>query len=331
MTATVGPRRCTAAVYIRVSTEDQARRGYSLADQRAACLARAVALGARHVEVFADGGVSGSLLERPGLNALRAGLREGRFGLVVCLEPDRLARNLAHQLLLTEEIERAGARLEFVGFEWQRTPEGELFFALRGAIAQYEREKIRERTSRGRRQKARQGRMPAAFEPYGYRYDPSSSTLTPVEAEAAIVRAAFRWVVEEGLGPSAVARRLDALGVPTRRGAPGWHRGVVARLLRNPVYAGTFYANRYDAAGAFLNRHRAPWERRPVRLRPVEEWIPVPVPAIVEPAVWRAAQARLDVIGRRPTSRSTYLLSGLSVCAVCRRRLVGSVRHDWGR
>ncbi len=321
-----------AAVYVRVSTEDQARHGYSLQAQVEACRARAEALGAQEVLVFADEGVSGALLSRPGLDGLREAVRGRKVALVVIWDPDRLSRNLSHQLLLTEEIEQARVRLEFVNFEWRQTPEGQLFYALRGAIAQYEKEKIRERTGRGRLQKARQGKLPLAFRPYGYDYDRRQALLVVNEAEARTVRAIFRWFVEEGLGPGAIARRLNGLGVPAKKGGP-WHRAVVRQLLANPVYTGVFYANRWDASGCGLNRQRPRGERVSARLRPESEWVPVRVPTLVEPDLWQRAQAQLGRARRlwAGRSRAEYLLSGLLVCGRCGYSMAGVQTTDWGK
>lgn len=320
-----------AAIYVRVSTEEQARHGYSLASQVEACEGRARALGAVQVLTFADEGVSGALLSRPELNRLREMVRGQSLDLVVVWDPDRLSRQLAHQLLLTEEFERAHVRLEFVNFEWQNTPEGQLFYALRGAIAQYEKEKIKERTQRGRLQKARQGRLPLAFRPYGYEYDPATALLIPNPAEAGTVREIFRWLVEEGEGPNGIARRLNLLGIPARKGGR-WHRTVVRQILANPVYTGVFYAHRYDASGCSLNRHRPPEERIRPALRPESEWVPVAVPALVDPERWQAAQSVLAQARRlwagRP--RAFYLLSGLLVCGRCGQPMSGCQGTDWG-
>lgn len=321
-----------AAIYLRVSTEEQARHGFSLAAQREACRERARQLGAAEIVEFADEGVSGALLQRPGLSALREALRSGAVQLVVALDPDRLARNLSHQLLLTEEIERARARLEFVNFEWRNTPEGQLFYAVRGAIAQYEKEKIRERTSRGRQQKAKSGRLPLAFRPYGYDYDRTTAMLVVNDAEAEVVRRIFRWFVTDGLGPNGIAQRLNQLGIPARKGGL-WHRNVVRQILCNPVYTGTFYANRYDTSGLGLNRHRPPEERVAATLRPPVEWIAIPVPALVDRATWEQAQQLLQQARRlwsgRP--RAEYLLSGLVVCGRCGRGMTGLRAKEWGR
>ena len=149
-----------AAIYVRVSSEEQAQHGYSLDAQRHACRIRAQQLGATTMVEFADEGVPGTILERPGLTKLRQAVMRRDVDVVVIYDPDRFARSLAHQLLVTDEIERAKIRLDFVNFEWQNTPEGKLFYAMRGAFSEYEREKIRLRTSTGRIQKARQGKLP---------------------------------------------------------------------------------------------------------------------------------------------------------------------------
>ncbi|MFZ5823606.1 MAG: recombinase family protein [Bacillota bacterium] len=322
----------TAAIYVRVSTEDQAKHGYSLGNQLEACRTKAIGLGARQVVEFADEGVSGALLQRPGLSALREALKAGSVDLVVVMDPDRLARNLSHQLLITEEIEKAKARLEFVNFEWRNTPEGQLFYAVRGAISQFEKEKIRERTSRGRQQKAKTGKLPLAFKPYGYDYDPDSSLLVVNQEEAQVVRDMFRWLLEEGEGPNGIARRLNQVGIPSKKGGQ-WHRNVVRQILLNPVYTGRFYANRYDTTGMGLNRHRGKEDRVAASLRPQEEWIAIEVPAIVEEPLFNQAQKLLERARRlwAGTPRAEYLLSGLVVCGHCQMSMSGHNAKEWGR
>lgn len=322
-----------AAIYVRVSTEDQAQK-YSLDAQREACSHKALELGAAQVIEFSDPGVSGELLERPGLSRLRDAVASGAVGLLVALDPDRLARKLGLQIALTEELERAGCRLDFVEFEWKNTAEGQLYYHMRGAFAQYEKAKIKRRTAYGRVQKARRGQLPLRFQPYGYRFDPEGDTLLVAEREASVVREMFRWVVEEGLGPHAIARRLHLLGVPTPGGGRAWYRSTVARMLANPVYMGRFLANRYDTNGMGLNRHVEPERRVRCKVRPEAEWIAVPVPGIVEAGYWARAQAVLgcgagdqSATERRRRApgreRSPYLLSGLIRCGECGQRMHG--------
>lgn len=289
------------AVYARVSTEDQGRKGYSLPSQVHACSEYARKAGAREIVEFVDT-VSGSTLERPGLSALRREVRSGTVDLVVVYDPDRLARNLSHQLILTEEIEKHGVRLEFVNFEWKNTPEGKLFYSLRGAVAEYEREKIKERVLRGKRQKALQGGIVSVPRAYGYVWDKVSKTLKINEKEAEVVRRIFRLYIEDGLGTPQIAERLALGGILPPRGGRFWHRNQVNRILRNELYCGVHYQNRW------LGDHG--------RQKARQEWIPVNVPAIVPREMWEKAQ---EVCAKNTTNRARhvvheYLLSGLLYC-----------------
>lgn len=133
-------------------------------------------------------------------------------------DPGRLSRRLAHQLPLTEEFERAGVRLDFLDFAWQDTPEGRMFYAIPGAIAEFEKEKIRERMGRQRKdQKARQGDIPIGFYNYGYSYHPEAGQVSILEPEAKVVRDIFAWFTAEDIGVNGVASRLNDLGVPAKK------------------------------------------------------------------------------------------------------------------
>ncbi|MBE3581131.1 MAG: recombinase family protein [Thermoanaerobacteraceae bacterium] len=293
-----------AAIYIRVSTEDQAKHGYSLAEQREACYRRAISLGATMILEFADEGVSGATLDRPGLNALREAVRGGRVEIIIVRDPDRLSRRLAHQLLLTEEFERAGARLDFLDFTWQDTPEGRMFYAIRGAIAEFEKEKIRERMIRGKLQKAKQGGIPIGLYNYGYTYEPETGQVSLLEEEAAVVKHIFHWFVHEDIGVNGLAKRLNDMGIPTRKRKGLWHRMVVRQILTNPVYIGKW---RYKD-------------------------IDISVPPIIDAALWAKAQEKLKEARRlwAGKGRHNYLLSGLITCGDCGNSMTGVYSQWWG-
>lgn len=322
-----------AAIYIRVSSEDQARHGYSLESQRVACRAKAAALGATDIVECADEGVSGSILDRPGLTQLRHLVRHHDIDLVVIYDPDRFARRLSHQLLVTEEIEKASVALEFINFDWQDTPEGKLFYSMRGAISEYEREKIRMRTMAGRTQKARSGKLPFCMAPYGYHYDGEHAQLTVFEPEAAVVRRMFSDLVGRVAGLNGIAKCLTAEGIPTRSGRPVWHRQVVRQIIMNSVYMGVYYANRRNMTGIGHNRYRAPGEKASITIRDRSEWIPVEVPAIVDAGTWHQAQ---EIMQRRAgqwkaAAVSPYFLSGLLRCGLCGQTMTGRHFTYWGR
>lgn len=285
-----------AAVYVRVSTEEQATVGASLADQWERGRALARSLGARHITRYEDAGVSGAHLERPALSRLLHDVAAGQYDVVIVLDPDRLARRLVHQLLLTEEIGRH-AQLRFVQFDWQDTPDGRLFYALRGAIAEFERERIRQRTHMGRVHAALHGRIATPpHQAYGYRYDARRHRLVPDPLEAAVVQDIFRRYAEGLEGPTQIARALTRQEVPARHGG-AWHPETVRRILRNPLYVG--------------------------RLRQLGQW--VPVPALISEALWHAANARADHLRRMSPGHPNLpqpLLTGLAACGVCGSPLV---------
>jgi site-specific DNA recombinase len=138
-----------AAIYARVSTEDQGK-GYSIPTQIEACRRLAQHEG-YHIPqdyLIKDEG-SGTTLERPGLRVLRELVRTNSIAAIIIHDPDRLSRNLGHQLLLAEEADKAGIKLLIVSHPLEQGPEGWLFFQMRGALAEYERAKILERMKRG--------------------------------------------------------------------------------------------------------------------------------------------------------------------------------------
>lgn len=293
-----------AAVYVRVSTEDQARRGYSLNEQRESCEARAIELGAREVLFFADEGVSGGLLDRPGLDRMREFIHREKVSLLVVRDPDRLSRRLAHQLLLTEEFERFGVVLHFLDFDWQDTPDGRLFYAIRGAIAEYEKEKIRERMQRGRIQKAKQGGIPSGFNTFGYFYRSETGQVLLHPQESRVVSEIYDWFVTGDLGLNGIARRLNERGEISRRGS-SWHRQVVRQIIANPVYKGC-------------------WSYKGVLIK---------VPVIIHESTWEKAQNKLAVSRRLWAGRpeTSYLLSGIAECGCCGGSLNGALVNWWGK
>ncbi len=311
--------------YARVSTDEQAKHGYSLTSQVDECRARALTLGATEILDFVEEGVSGSTLDRPALNSLRDKLKSGLVGLVVVHDPDRLARNLSHQLIITEEIEKSGARLEFVNFEWKNTAEGKLFYSLRGAISEFEKAKIGERMMRGKRKKAQGGGIP--HYPggiYGYVFNKVTDCLTPDPATAPVVQMMFDWFTwEEEAGPQEIARRLGAQGIPAPKGGK-WHRATVRRILLQSAYRGTWYVNRWTQDPKAVPNKRLPGAKQ--IQRPPEERIAIPVSPIIEADQWEFAQLRLLDARRRWQDRQgiDYLLSGWCTCGLC-----GGPVHGW--
>jgi site-specific DNA recombinase len=151
-----------AAIYARVSTERQEREQTS-ASQVALLVAWVHAQGHelrdehRFVDGAVDEGYSGARLDRPGLDRLRDAAHEGAVDLAVVLSPDRLARKYAYQVLLLEELRRAGCRVVFLQHPISDDPDDHLLLQIQGAIAEYERAVMQERFRRGKLHRARAG------------------------------------------------------------------------------------------------------------------------------------------------------------------------------
>jgi site-specific DNA recombinase len=319
-----GQKAIRCVIYSRVSTEEQADK-FGLASQQTEMRKYARTAGYAIAHEFADDGYKGGDLVRPGLTKIRALIRSRAIDVFIVYDPDRLARKLAHQLILTEECEKAAVRLEFVTMPNADSMEGRLLLNVRGVIAEYEKEKIRERTLRGRREKARQGFVVGGRRPYGYKVDAGHYVVH--ETEAKVVVLIFDWLVNERMPIRAIIERLNEQGHQPHT-SPKWATSSISRLLRNEIYTGRFFYNRRQR----VELDRAPGDlRRNKRLqhhwRPETEWIVQDAPPIITPELFNAAQARLKLnsahCSGRP-SKTFYLLRGLLRCGRCGRRYAGS-------
>jgi site-specific DNA recombinase len=321
------------ALYARVSSDQQVR-GNTVASQLAALRERIAAAGLSVApgDEFVDDGYSGTTLLRPALERLRDAAAAGVIDQVYVLAPDRLARRYAYQVLLLEEFRRAGAEVVFINRPIGVSAEDDLLLQVQGMIAEYERAKILERSRRGRRHAARSGLISALGKvPFGYRYVAKDAgggvaRIEIVADEARWVRLMFAWIGLDRLSLREVSRRLLEAGVPTSTGKARWDGTTIALMLRNTVYVGRaiFGRSRFVQAAPRLRPlrgHPHP-ARQPNRRVPVprEDWIEIPVPAVVDPAVFEAAQAQLDENRRRRRERRRrpgWLLQGLVVCRRC--------------
>ena len=149
-----------AAIYARVSSEQQ-REANTIASQTASLLefAKSQDLEVPKEWVFEDDGYSGATLERPGLEQVRDLAAAGQIQVVLAYAPDRLSRKYAYQILLIEELARAGVETLFIRSPRATTAEDQLLLQFQGMIAEYERAQILERSRRGKRHRARQGQV----------------------------------------------------------------------------------------------------------------------------------------------------------------------------
>jgi site-specific DNA recombinase len=320
------------ALYGRVSSESQEKQA-TISSQVAALTERAKADGhaVLATDVYADDGYSGTILVRPALEKLRDRAAEGRLDVLYVLNPDRLARRYAYQVVLLDEFARHGVSVVFLNGPTGRTAEDELLVQVQGMIAEYERAKILERSRRGKLHKARNGIInPLSGAPYGYQYvrksESESARYQVLLHEAKVVRDVFRMFVEEQVTTYGIAKRLSTQAALTRMGHVKWDTGAVWRMLKNPAYMGRAAYGKTVMMPSVkqlrLVRGRNAISRRSGRSvpKPPDQWLSIPVPAIVSTEMYAAAQDQLER-NRRMSQRNArgqrYLLQGLVCCRKC--------------
>jgi site-specific DNA recombinase len=243
-------------------------------------------------------------------------------------------------------VHSAGARLIFCTLDvgdLNGSPEAHMAFGVTGVFAEYERLKIRERTTQGSRRRALQGLQPKrSMRPYGY----------VIVTKAHIMRAEFRqeqeglYVVhdveanfvneifdryESGDSLSQIARSLCVREVPSPRKGRYWYVSTLSNIISNPVYKGEAVHGRF---------HRRPRRRENdgaekaacVRERPAEEWVTIPAPRLVSVAQWEKCNRLLRENQQRMSGnpQRRYRLSGVLKCPLCGDKMYGSNRTSLG-
>jgi len=307
------------AIYARVSTESQEARG-TIGSQLEVLRKRVATEGHELVAEYRDDGWSGARLDRPGLDALRDAAEAGRLDAVWCLSPDRLARMYAYQVIVLDELAHHGVTVLFHDTPpLADDPQAQLLTQVQGVIAEYERAKIAERYRRGKLWRARAGEVIAWKCSYGYRRIARSAEraahLEIYEPEAIIVRRIFRDYVEGNLSMRQISWQLNQDLVPSPSGKAVWGVSMIGRLIRNEAYIGRAYYNR---TASVLDR--LPTKAKRQIKRPRDQWIPIPVPAILDEELFEAAQ-RVSYDNSQWSPRRAepnhWLLRGLVKCGHC--------------
>jgi site-specific DNA recombinase len=322
-----------AAIYARVSTDRQGR-DQTIDSQIEALRRWAAGYGheLKDEHIYIDEGYSGARLDRPALDRLRDAAREGEFEALGVYSPDRLARRYAYQVLLLEEFRKAACDVAFIERPISDDPHDQLLLQIQGAIAEYERAVLGERFRRGKLHKARAGQWVFGRAPYGYDYIPTRDGvpghLEVNDAEAEVVRMLYRWLIDERTTVRQILKRLAAGPWRPRSGKRLWSNSVVHHILSDPVYTGTAYTNRHvfvlpRKPRTTGKRAGTPTCRKP---RPHSEWIPIPVPAIIDESTHQAASdqlARNSALSHRNNARHEYLLRCLLTCRTCGLSMFG--------
>jgi site-specific DNA recombinase len=296
------PQGKRAAVYIRVSSPEQAIEGYSIPAQRERLAAYCKAHDWAIADFYIDGGYTGADLKRPGIQKLISEI--GSFDVVLVYKLDRLSRSQRDTLYLIEEIFLPNG-VDFVSMNESfdtSVPFGRAMIGILSVFAQLEREQIKERTIMGRMERAKDGLFHGGiYFPIGYDY--ADGKLVANEYEAAQVRKIYEWYLK-GTSPDKIAERLRDEGYTNRYGSWG-NAGSIRSVLTSEVYVGTI---RFGSV-VVENAHEALVSRE------------------VFEKVRELRIKRQELFGDSPF-RSKHLLSSMLFCGRCGSRYF--VKHNWG-
>jgi site-specific DNA recombinase len=291
------------AAYIRVSTQMQVEDGYSLSAQRERLKAFAFSQNWEIVQFYVDEGLSAKDMDRPDLQRMLKGVREGIFDIVLVYKLDRLTRSVIDLDKLLTEFSKHDVMFKSSTEVYDTTTAtGRLFIRLVASMAQWERENLGERVRFGMQEKAREGKWTVSTPPLGY--DSKESELIVNPSEAAVVKEIFSLYLS-GMGMHKIARNLNERGLYTKKGKP-WAQSTIQYILTNPIYHGT---TRYNYR---LNKEN---------YFEVEGVVPVIISDEEYQLTQQMIQNRRTVHPRQATSK--YLFSKVLKCARCGKTLVG--------
>ena len=223
------------AIYVRVSTEDQAREGYSLDAQekrlRTYCSLRS---DWEVVDVYRDEGFSARNTGRPEYQRMMDEI--DRWDVILVLKMDRIHRNSVNFAEMMGVLSEHGKNFTSMTDKFDTTTAmGRFVMDIMQRMAQLESEQIGERVYDAMFKKAQEGDGPmGSGEPYGYRY--SHGTLVVVEAEAEVVNRIFDLYLA-GNSMEDIAVSLTNSNIPSKTGGQ-WSRQAICRILHNPLYKG---------------------------------------------------------------------------------------------
>lgn len=291
------------AIYIRVSTEEQATEGYSISAQNQRLKAYCIAQDWDVAGFYVDEGISAKNMKRPKLQEMIQDIKDGKIDCVLVYRLDRLTRSVLDLYQLLALFDEHNCKFKSATEVYDTTTAmGRLFITIVGALAQWERENMGERIRMGFQEKVRQGKYAQNFSPYGYDLDLETGTLTINEDEGEIVRL-MNELYLKGLGANRICRYLNDKGITTK-GGNMWNDKPVMEILKNPLYMGTIRWNKdFDTPLMVKNS----------------------VPPIIDAATFESVQKTIEK--RRSQSpkqiSSDYIFSGAIKCPNCESSMVG--------
>lgn len=224
-----------AAVYIRVSTQDQAQHGFSLDAQQDSLINYAKALGYEIFKIYRDEGKSAKDLKRPEMIELLKDAESRKFQAIFIYKLDRFSRSLKDLILTIDKLKELG--IDFISLQDKietASASGKLMFQIIGAFAEFERNIIGDRTKFGMERKAKEGGF-ITKAPKGYKLLNKQLLVNTEEAEK------VKHIFEEFLNSNISLTQLAKKHNLTTTG--------LIKLLRNTTYLGRVKFANHESEG----------------------------------------------------------------------------------
>lgn len=225
------------ALYVRVSTQEQANEGYSIGEQIERLKKYSEAMNWEIHKIYTDPGYSGGDTNRPGLKEMIRDVEDNKVDKVVVYKLDRLSRSQLDTLYLIEKVFLAN-NTDFVSMSENfdtSTPFGRAMIGILAVFAQLEREQIKERMGMGKEARAKQGKWNGGTEPIGYDYKPADDMLYINEYEQMQIKE-LRELFLSGVPLRSIETQFRNKGYKHKHGL--WDPKAMRRVLRSKIYLG---------------------------------------------------------------------------------------------
>jgi len=291
-------------IWIRVSTDFQVKdESPEHHEQRARYYAKSRDWDV--VEVYRLDAISGkTVMDHPETQRMLSDIREGHITGLVFSKLARLARNTKELLEFAEIFRKENADLISLAEQIDTSsPAGRLFFTIISAMAQWEREEISSRVAASVPIRAEMGKPLGGQASFGYKWE--NKKLVIDEREAPVRKLVYE-IFKECKRKKTTADRLNKMGYRTRNGSH-FSDTTIDRLIRDTTAKGLRIANYTKSLG----------EGKTWKVKPEQEWVTHPCPAVVSEELWKECNAVLDArkVSRNNVGRiSEHLLAGLIKC-----------------
>ena len=294
-------------IYIRVSTEEQAKEGYSIRAQMEKLKSYADIKDWQVYKVYSDEGISGKDIEgRPAIREMIADVENGKINNVLVYKIDRLTRSTKNLIELVDLFNHHHCAFNSLNESIDTSSAtGRMFLKIVGIFAEFERENLAERVKMGKERKVREGYSICSWtQSYGYKRELGQNIQVIIPEEAIIVRRIFNMYLHDDYSLNKIARVLNTEKIPTKTKKNIWQGCTIKVLLRNPTYLGKVRYSLNDPAKYFEaeGQHEA----------------------IIEESLFYQVQEKLEKIkyfSRTKRPRSDVYFCGVLYCSHCGGRM----------